>query len=53
MVEPWPPSIPRHNKRERKHPMICDNITTAANGHLLFAGQDTVDLAKQYGTPCI
>ena len=31
--------------------MICDNITTAANGHLLFAGQDTVDLAKQYGTP--
>ena len=31
--------------------MICDNITTAANGHLLFAGQDTVDLAKQSGTP--
>lgn len=31
--------------------MICDNITTAANGHLLFAGQDTVALAKEYGTP--
>lgn len=31
--------------------MICDNITAAANGHLLFAGQDTVALAKQYGTP--
>ena len=31
--------------------MICDNITAADNGHLLFAGQDTVDLAKQYGTP--
>lgn len=46
-----PRPSPRHNKRERKPPMICDNITTAANGHLLFAGQDTVDLAKQYGTP--
>lgn len=31
--------------------MICDNITTAANGHLLFAGQDTVELAEAYGTP--
>ena len=31
--------------------MICDNITVSANGHLLFAGQDTVELAKQYGTP--
>lgn len=31
--------------------MICDNIATAANGHLLFAGQDTVDLAREYGTP--
>lgn len=31
--------------------MICDNITTAGNGHLLFAGQDTVALAKEYGTP--
>ncbi len=32
--------------------MICDNITIDKNtGHLLFAGQDTVELAKQYGTP--
>ena len=31
--------------------MICDNITTGQNGHLFFAGQDTVELAKQYGTP--
>lgn len=31
--------------------MICDNITVAGNGHLLFAGQDTVELARQYGTP--
>ncbi len=31
--------------------MICDNITVAENGRLLFAGQDTVALAKQYGTP--
>ena len=31
--------------------MICDNITVGRNGHLYFAGQDTVELAKQYGTP--
>lgn len=31
--------------------MICDNITVGENGHLYFAGQDTVELAKQYGTP--
>lgn len=31
--------------------MICENITTAENGHLLFAGQDTVELAGRYGTP--
>ena len=31
--------------------MICDNITIGRNGHLYFAGQDTVELAKQYGTP--
>lgn len=30
--------------------MICDNITTR-DGILYFAGQDTVQLAKQYGTP--
>jgi diaminopimelate decarboxylase len=31
--------------------MICDNLTVNAQGHLCFAGQDTVELAEQYGTP--
>ena len=31
--------------------MICDNITVSENGRLLFAGQATVELARQYGTP--
>lgn len=31
--------------------MICNNISTGKDGHLLFAGQDTVVLAAQYGTP--
>lgn len=31
--------------------MICDNISVSKEGHLLFAGQDTVELAKKYGTP--
>lgn len=31
--------------------MICENITISSEGHLLFAGQDTVSLAKEYGTP--
>ena len=31
--------------------MICDNITVLENGHLGFANQDTVALAKQFGTP--
>ncbi len=31
--------------------MICDNISVAGDGHLLFAGQDTVELARRYGTP--
>ncbi|MBO5666110.1 MAG: diaminopimelate decarboxylase, partial [Firmicutes bacterium] len=30
--------------------MICDNITVK-DGVLYFAGQNTLDLAKQYGTP--
>ena len=30
---------------------ICDNISISPEGHLLFAGQDTVELAQQYGTP--
>lgn len=32
--------------------MICENISISKDGkHLLFAGQDTVELAKKYGTP--
>ena len=32
--------------------MICDNIRISEDGkHLLFAGQDVVNLAKKYGTP--
>ena len=32
--------------------MICDNIRISEDGrHLLFAGQDVVELAKKYGTP--
>ena len=31
--------------------MICDNIRISEDGkHLLFAGQDVVELAKKYGT---
>ncbi len=31
--------------------MICENIGVNAAGHLTFAGQDTVELARQYATP--
>lgn len=31
--------------------MICDNVSINENGHLTFAGYDTVDLAQKYGTP--
>ena len=31
--------------------MICDNLSVGANGHLMFAGKDTVELAAKYGTP--
>lgn len=31
--------------------MLSSNITIGENGHLYFGGQDTVALAKQYGTP--
>lgn len=31
--------------------MLCDNISVNRAGHLLFAGQDTLTLARQYGTP--
>lgn len=31
--------------------MICNNLSVNAEGHLCLGGQDTVELAKQYGTP--
>ncbi len=31
--------------------MICNNLSVSGEGHLLFAGRDTVSLAKTYGTP--
>lgn len=32
--------------------MISENVSVSSDGkHLLFAGQDTVELAKRYGTP--
>lgn len=31
--------------------MICDNIRINEDGNLTFAGLDTIDLAKKYGTP--
>ena len=31
--------------------MLCVNLSVSPEGHLLFAGQDTLELAEQYGTP--
>ena len=31
--------------------MICNNVSLNAEGHLTFAGMDTVELAQKYGTP--
>ena len=31
--------------------MICNNLSVNEKGHLAFAGQDTVELAKEYKTP--
>ncbi len=31
--------------------MLCENIGVNAAGHLTFAGQDTLELARQYATP--
>ena len=34
--------------------MICKNLSISKDGkHLLFVGQDTIELAKKYGTPVI
>ena len=30
--------------------MLCDNLTVS-HGRLYFAGQDTLALAREYGTP--
>lgn len=35
------------------HKLIHSNVTVGENGHLHFAGMDTVSLAKEYGTPAI
>ena len=31
--------------------MLSNNLSVGANGRLFFGGQDTVELAQQYGTP--
>ena len=31
--------------------MICNNLTVNEQGHLCLGGQDTTELAKEYGTP--
>ena len=31
--------------------MICNNLSVNDNGHLIFAGRDTAELATAYGTP--
>lgn len=33
--------------------IIHENVTVGENGHLHFAGIDTVTLAEKYGTPAI
>ena len=35
----------------QKEEMLCANLSVSPEGHLLFAGQDTLELAAQYGTP--
>ena len=34
-----------------KQEMLCDNLSVSPEGHILFAGQDTTELAEKYGTP--
>ena len=31
--------------------IVHSNVTVGENGHLYFAGMDTVTLAEKYGTP--
>ena len=35
----------------KERTFICENIGVSPDGHLTFAGQDTVELAARYGTP--
>ena len=35
----------------KNEPMICSNISVSSDGVLHFAGQSTIALAKEYGTP--
>lgn len=35
----------------RNNDLICDNLQIDNNGELLFAGVNTISLAKKYGTP--
>ena len=30
---------------------LCSNLSAGENGRLFFAGQDTAELARRYGTP--
>ncbi len=39
------------NYCSEKTDLLCENVTVGENGHLFFAGIDTVTLAKEYGTP--
>lgn len=54
--DPRPPSFLRgRTDRERRSDMaldfLCSNLSAGENGHLFFAGQDTAELARRYGTP--
>lgn len=39
------------NRNEFSRYLICDNIDISENGHLLFAGRDTTEMIKKYGSP--
>ena len=39
------------NRNEFSRYLICDNINISENGHLLFAGRDTTEMIKKYGSP--
>ena len=39
------------NRNEFSRYLICDNIDVSENGHLLFAGRDTTEMIKKYGSP--